>query len=106
MLNNPNWDNKVTLANFIAFLETKPADEAYEYYSPVRCACAQFGDWLGIPRLQERQEIWGTGGVSDLNDIARGPVIVDDASGKITLDAAGWTFGACLERAKRAMISE
>ncbi len=46
MLHNPKWDK--TRAGLIAFLESKPADEIYQWHIADRCACGQFfghADW-------------------------------------------------------------
>ena len=41
MLHNPRHD-LTDIHQFIAFLESKPANETYPYMNPQRCAIAQF----------------------------------------------------------------
>jgi hypothetical protein len=84
MLYNPKWDQVTPLDQFIAWLETKDSSETYDWRSRDVCACGQFygsGAWLGQP------------GFKRLNSIAHG-------NGHAS-DRADWTFGKCLERAKK-----
>lgn len=45
MLYNPQWD--YSLDSFIAWLETKPRGESYQYDSFTKCAVAQYNAAIG-----------------------------------------------------------
>ncbi len=84
MLYDPKWDKGTLLDQWINWLETKPPEEAYEWRDDPRCGVGQFyggKGWIGLP------------GFSKLDAIARG--------GGCHSNQADWTFGKCLDRAKR-----
>lgn len=83
MLLDPKWNTeRQTLGAFVAWLETKPAAEAYDWCNPERCAVTQYA---GFPRnLDVRFEV----------TLER-------------LSVAGrWNFGSLLKRARRALERE
>ena len=90
MLYSPAWDKTSLLDRWIAWLETKDPDERYDWKNLNYCACGQFfgnGSWI------KEDGDWRL-----MNKIARGERR-DDASYRFD-DPLGWTFGACLDRAK------
>lgn len=52
MLNNPNWDKPIktepSLEGFIAWLETKPPEEEYNWRNDKECAVGQYAQSLGL----------------------------------------------------------
>ena len=47
MLYDPKWEVKAdpfSLADFIAWLETQPADERYDWHDVHGCACARYAE--------------------------------------------------------------
>lgn len=101
MLYDPKWENPsfqgVTRNELVAWLETKPADERYNFCSPTKCALAQYLQSRG---LSELDSIIDFGGDCEpdhpgywLDQIVNPP------------DAASSTFGAALQRARAALPS-
>ena len=89
MLYNPKWDKVSLLDQWIAWLETQDPNQRYDWANLNDCACGRFygnGAWI-------KEDGW-----SLLNKIARGERH-DDACYRFD-DVAGWTLGACLERAR------
>jgi hypothetical protein len=51
--------DKLTLAAFAEFCESKPADEKYEYIDVGNCACAQFAKSIGFSSQADLpQPLW------------------------------------------------
>ena len=83
-----------SLRHFIGWLETMPADGAYDWRDHKKCLCAQYAKHL------TGSDYWGH--IHDqveansrvrLDGIARGHPPVEDVG-------PHWTYGAALERAK------
>lgn len=77
-----------SLEGFVAWLETKDPNEAYNYLAPHVCACGQYSLFLG--------EFWIPSNA--------GPKQIDRVYRDLNVLSAGgpWTFGALLARARRA----
>jgi hypothetical protein len=97
MLYDPRWEQKtdrelfgISLRAMIAWLETKPADEEYDYIDAPRCAIAQYLQAQGRSEDDSVVDFWPTPEPSQkdywLFDIAC---------------TVPWTFGAALERARK-----
>lgn len=80
---------------FIAFCESKPANEAYDWEDESRCACGQFFNnrtfWLADERAIE----------------ARSGIGLDSIAGgwrfRSTTRHDKWTFGALAKRVRKAL---
>ena len=99
MLYDPRWqkDRKlgpISLRSFIAFLESKPADETYKYYDPQNCALGQFMGAHGF-RGSDRYIDLGIDGYLEDWQLAFRAIV-----GQKPL-----TFGAALERARAALAA-
>jgi hypothetical protein len=84
----------VSLLSLIAWLETQPAEQPYEYTAPDRCALAQYLKDLGNAPLDS------------FVDFGAEPQSEDE--GFWLWEIVGtppWTFGAALERARKAALS-
>jgi hypothetical protein len=102
MLYDPKWEQKtdpefagIRLSEFIAWLETKPADETYDYLKPTRCAAAQY--------LQSRGATEDASSVMFLH-LDGSPNLQGDWLNKIlhsSPHAETWTFGNALILAKQ-----
>lgn len=101
MLYDPKWEVEVkadplTLESLIAWLETKPTDEAYDYHNcHGRCLYGQYMASHGIK--------WKESGASI-------PGLAPKARDRFcelvycaVADQGPWTFGAALERARAAV---
>lgn len=101
MLYDPKWDKQAetkadpaSLHTLIAWLETKPPEEAYSYWQPKTCLLAQYLHALGEPRY-------------DLSSAEARAFFGDD--GRIVCGSElqrDWTFGAALERARAALADQ
>lgn len=98
MLYDPKWERKtdrvfggVSLQALIAWLETKPSDEKYDYGTPTQCAIAQY--------LQSR----GYSEMESVIDFGLDPQPCDEGYWlERIMNATPYTFGGALERARRA----
>ena len=66
MLYDPRWEQKtdkqfagISLRGLIAWLETKPADEQYEYSQPLKCVAAQYLQSMGCPEKDSSVDFGG-----------------------------------------------
>jgi hypothetical protein len=69
MLSREQW-TKPSLDDFIAWLETKPRHEKYDWLSGATCACGQYGKSIGVDDwfvlwIDEKNFLW-----ADLNTLA------------------------------------
>lgn len=102
MLFNPSWrkteekQRVFTLARLAQWLETKPADESYDWHDVFGCVLCQF--------LHE------VGGYEDpAGDVAFGPSTISDWGDEGYYQICGeapWTFGAALERARAVLAAQ
>jgi hypothetical protein len=86
MLFDPKWERRAILRELIAWLDTKPAAEKYNWSNIHFCACAQFFD-VGSQWTMLNGIIKNNTGL-DLNELARGEKAPQD-----------WTFGKLRQRA-------
>jgi hypothetical protein len=98
MLYDPKWEQKtdleyagIRLSEFIAWLETMPAEGSYDYCQAHSCAAAQYLKSSGSPECLV--EFIGDGGYIKsgkwLHDLVNPAAKTKD-----------WTFGALLDRAR------
>lgn len=87
MLYDPKWEPKTkdkSFASFIAWLETQPADAAYDYCNPQQCAVAKWLASMGEHPIIDvtilGQDFWESVNVPFADD---------------------WTYGKALERARK-----
>lgn len=98
MLFNPSWNKttKVSLDDFIGWLETKNPREEYDYGNIMKCAMAQYMEARGIPVGKGLygdtcERVFGRRGVD-------GRILHDDRRVP--------TFGLALRRAKKYKYKE
>jgi hypothetical protein len=89
MLARTQW-TKPSLDDFIAWLETKPPGEGYNWVQPRECACAQYAASIGLPWFEWVSHAWNT----------QGPVGFWERMNLLERERP-WTFGALLEKALR-----
>jgi hypothetical protein len=83
-----------TLPGFIAWLESKDPNEKYNWPNSEKCACGQYARSLGVEDWRSDDK-W-----SKFNMLARGKPVFCDS------EREEWTFGKCLDRAKKAGSKE
>lgn len=81
----------VSLRAFIAWLETKPANEAYQYRNPFQCALAQYLQSTGVPEPDSAVDL----------GVVQEPGSPQFLFERI-LNQRPTTFGAALQRARAA----
>lgn len=100
MLYDPKWERKETkadpeyegvrLSEFIAWLETKPADERYRYTRPDQCAVAQFLQSKGLSESESKVSIPRSDPWAEAHWLDQ----------IVCFTGSEATFGAALQRAK------
>ncbi len=80
-----------TLPGFVEWLSRKDPNERYEWPRAEICACGQYAKSIGVDGWIARgDDTW-----PKLNLIAKGNASFDDSE---------WTFGKCLDRAKKELV--
>jgi hypothetical protein len=85
-----------TLPGFVAWLERKDPNEHYRWPNSEICACGQYAKTLGMKTWQgsgSNSSTW-----TQLNSLARG-----DTPPFEEAEPSEWTFGQCLDRAKKVL---
>ncbi len=100
MLYDPKWEKAdkthagVSLCGLIAWLETMPPHERYDFMNPYKCVLAQYQIAQGIPE----------------NDPAVAVPVSSDGWLTDIVQSTGkhkdWTFGAALQRARAALSQD
>lgn len=92
MLYDPKWEVKsdpLSLASLIAWLETMPADEKYDYCDPFNCLVGQYLNHHGFLRIgRSAEELRQLGWYDIVHHIE---------------ESRERTFGAALKRARAAL---
>lgn len=102
MLYNKNWDAKTvtfdpfTLEGLIAWLETKPADQKYEWDYAESCLLGQWCQFNGLEGIAARDKSLVLGTYENGNE-----AFAETALG----DLLNCTFGAALTRALAALAA-
>lgn len=81
-----------SMAGFLAFCESKPPEEEYNWLDNTNCACGQYAQSAGIFASWRDTRNWESPGWGVLNILASG--VLGDT-----------TFGAVAERVREAMPS-
>ena len=95
MAHTPNTD-PLSLANLISWLETMPADERYEWSDQCKC---MLGRWVRSIDRNSRD-----GDKNSYNYIVNGRAVDLCRFADIAL-AGDATFGAALDRARKALVA-
>lgn len=105
MLYDPKWDQQTkadpfTVAALVAWLETKPATETYDYYDcGGACLYGQYMTHVGVPWKEARFATYADNRKGDIHEPFRMKVYFPIA---VTYPH---TFGAALERARASLSS-
>jgi hypothetical protein len=99
MLHDPNKEYAFNLDSLIAWLETKPADETYDYLDGQHCMCAQYFQARGYTRARVTSS---RGVYSNGKDFAQFavPAVFDKIARNGLVNQKPQTFGHALEVAR------
>jgi hypothetical protein len=108
MLYDPKWEKpnvleSTTLADLIAWLETKPPAKTYDYLAVSRCLLCQYLQDRGIPEPTVTNKSWGSHPTWPERSLP--PHFDDIAAGRIMGVAPAsrlspWSYGSALARAR------